>query len=168
MAERTSEKLMDAVADGAWWLLQHYVCRGYKNSQRGSGVGGIHTRHNAHQLYPVHPLKEHTSEQQAEERKPSVVIKMISPAQATLEQAQSELKKQKRGRRNPTRNNAHQLYPVHPLKEHTGEQQAEERKEKPSVVIKMISPAQATLEQAQSELKKQNKQKRGRRNPEST
>ena len=168
MAERTSEKLMDVVADGAWRLLQHYVCRGYKNSQRGSGVGGIHTRHNAHQLYPVHPLKEHTSEQQAEERKPSVVIKMISPAQATLEQAQSELKKQKRGRRNPTRNNAHQLYPVHPLKEHTGEQQAEERKEKPSVVIKMISPAQATLEQAQSELKKQNKQKRGRRNPEST
>ena len=101
MAERTSEKLVDAVADGAWWLLQHYVCRGYKNSQRGSGVGGIHTRHNAHQLYPVHPLKEHTSEQQAEERKPSIVIKMISPAQATLEQAQSELKKQKRGRRNP-------------------------------------------------------------------
>ena len=54
------------------------------------------------------------------------------------------------------------------LQEHTGEQQAEERKEKPSVSIKMISPAQATLEQAQSELKKQNKQKRGRRNPVST
>ena len=129
MAERTSEKFMDAVADGAWLLLQHYVCRGYKSSQRGSGVGGIHTRHNAHQLYPVHSLKEHTGEQQAEERKekPSVSIKMISPAQATLEQAQSELKKQneqKRGRRNPTRHNAHQLYPVHPLKEHTGEQQA--------------------------------------------
>ena len=173
MAERTSEKLMDAVADGAWLLLQHYVCRGYKSSQRGSGVGGIHTRHNAHQLYPVHPLKEHTGEQQAEERKekPSVSIKMISPAQATLEQAQSELKKQnkqKRGRRNPTGHNAHQLYPVHPLKEHTGEKQAEERKEKPSVSIKMISPAQATLEQAQSELKKQNKQKGGRRNPVST
>ena len=30
MAERTSEKLMDAVADGAWQVLQHYVCRGYK------------------------------------------------------------------------------------------------------------------------------------------
>ena len=121
----------------------------------------------------MHPLNEHTGEQQAEERKekPSVSIKMISPAQATLEQAQSELKKQnkqKRGRRNPTGHNAHQLYPVHPLKEHTGERQAEERKEKPSVSIKMISPAQATLEQAQSELKKQNKQKRGRRNPEST
>ena len=91
MAERTSEKLTDAVADGAWLLPHHYVCRCYKSSQRGSGVGGIHTRHNAHQLYPVHPLKEHTGEQQAEERKekPSVSIKMISPAQATLEQAQS-------------------------------------------------------------------------------
>ena len=173
MAERTSEKLTDAVADGAWLLPHHYVCRCYKSSQRGSGVGGIHTRHNAHQLYPVHPLKEHTGEQQAEERKekPSVSIKIISPAQATLEQAQSELKKQnkqKRGRRNRTGHNAHQLYPVHPLKEHTGERQAEERKEKPSISIKMISPAQATLEQAQSELKKQNKQKRGRRNPVST
>ena len=88
IAERTSEKLADAVTDGAWRLLQHYVCRGYKNSQRGSGVGGIHTRHNAHQLYPVHPLKEHTGEQQqqqAEERKPRISLKMISPAQATLE-----------------------------------------------------------------------------------
>ena len=106
MAERTSEKLMNAVADGAWLLLQHYVCRGYKTSQRGSGVGGIHTRHNAHQLYPVHPLKEHKGEQQAEERKekPCVSIKMISPAKATLEQAESGLKnqnKQKRGWRNP-------------------------------------------------------------------
>ena len=106
MAERTSEKLMDAVAGGAWLLLQHYVCRGYKSSQRGSSGGGIHTRHNAHQLYPVHPLKEHTGEQQAEEgkEKPCVSIKMISPAQATLEQAESELNKQnkqKRGRRNP-------------------------------------------------------------------
>ena len=136
MSERTSQKLTDAVADGAWLLPQHYVCRGYKSSQRGSGVGGIYTRHNAHQLYPVHPLKEHRGEQQAEERKekPSVSIQMISPAQATLEQAQSELKKQnkqKRGRRNPTGHNAHQLYPVHPLKEHRGN----------------------------------NKQKRGRRNP---
>ena len=49
MAERTSEKLMDAVADGAWRVLQHYVCRGYR-TQRGSGVEGIHTRHNAHQF----------------------------------------------------------------------------------------------------------------------
>ena len=93
MAEGASEKLMDTVADRAWRLLQHYVCRDYRTSQRGSGVGGIHTRHNAHQIYPVHPLKEHTAEQQqAEERKPSVSIKMISPAQATLEQAKSELK----------------------------------------------------------------------------
>ena len=74
MAEGASEKLMDAVADGGWRLLQHYVCRDYRTSQRGSGVGGIHTRHNAHQIYPVHPLNEHTGEQQqqqeAEERKP--------------------------------------------------------------------------------------------------
>ena len=40
----------------------------------------------------MHPLKEHTGEQQAEERKPCVSFKMISPAQATLEQAESELK----------------------------------------------------------------------------
>ena len=93
MAEGALEKLMDAVADGAWQVLQHYVCRDYRTSQRGSGVGGIHTRHNAHQLYPVHPLKEHTGkQQQAEERKPCVSFKMISSAQATLEQAESELK----------------------------------------------------------------------------
>ena len=94
MAEEASEKLMDAVADGAWRLLQHYVCRDYKTSQRASCVGGFHTRHNAHQIYPVHPLKEHTGEQQqqAEGRKPRISLKMISPAQATLEQAKSELK----------------------------------------------------------------------------
>ena len=91
MAERTSEKLMDAVADGAWLLLQHYVCRGYKTFQRGSGVGGIHTRHNAHQLYPVHNKQVNNKQ-------------MVSPAQATLEQVECELKdqnKQKEGRRNP-------------------------------------------------------------------
>ena len=95
MAERTLEKLMDVVADGAWQVLHHYVCWGYKTSQRGSNVGVIHTRHNAYQLYPVHPLKENTCEQQqAEERKkkPCVSFKMVSPAQATLEQAESELK----------------------------------------------------------------------------
>ena len=93
MAEGASEKLMDAVADGSWRVLQHYVCRDYRTSQRGSGVSGIHTRHNAHQIYPVHPLKKHTGEQlQAEKRKPCVSFKMISPAQATLEQAENELK----------------------------------------------------------------------------
>ena len=55
---RMSEKLRDAIADGAWQLLQHFVCRDYKTSQRGNGAGGVHSRHNAHRLYPSHqPVK---------------------------------------------------------------------------------------------------------------
>ena len=29
-----SEKLRDVIADGAWQLLQHFVCRDYKTSHR--------------------------------------------------------------------------------------------------------------------------------------
>ena len=41
---------MDMAAKGAY---QHYVCRDYKTSQRGNGMGGVHHRHNAHRLYLI-------------------------------------------------------------------------------------------------------------------
>ena len=48
-----SEKVKQAIADASWQLLQHFVCRDYKTSQRGNGAGGVHSRHNSHRLYPM-------------------------------------------------------------------------------------------------------------------
>ena len=88
---RMSEKLRDAIADGAWQLLQHFVCRDYKTSQRGNGAGGVHSRHNAHRLYPSHqPVKS-----EAKKCEDKVTVRMVSPAQATVEQARSEAKQLK-------------------------------------------------------------------------
>ena len=86
------EKLRDAIADGAWQLLQHFVCRDYKTSQRGNGAGGVHSRHNAHRLYsiPSHqPIKSEAKPKKCEDK---VTVRMVSPAQATVEQARSEAK----------------------------------------------------------------------------
>ena len=47
-----SDKVKQTIADGAWQLLQHFVCRDYKTSQHENGAGGVHNRHNAHHLYP--------------------------------------------------------------------------------------------------------------------
>ena len=104
---------MDMAAKGAYQLLQHYVCRDYKTSQRGNGMGGVHHRHNAHRLYlipkmdqieHVKPDDEHVKPDD-EHVKPDddrsskcdkVTIKMISPAQATVEQAESEIRRRKK------------------------------------------------------------------------
>ena len=76
------EKLRDAIADGAWQLLQHFVCRDYKTSQRGNGAGGVHSRHNAHRLYPSHqPVKS-----EAKKCEDKVTVRMVRAAQATVEQ----------------------------------------------------------------------------------
>ena len=95
---------MDMAAKGAYQLLQHYVCRDYKTSQRGNGMGGVHHRHNAHRLYLIPKMDEieHVKKPSDDEHvkpdedRPSkcdkVTIKMISPAQATLERAESEAK----------------------------------------------------------------------------
>ena len=49
---------MDMAAKGAYQLLQHHVCRDYKTSQRGNGMGGVHHRHNAHRLYLIPKMDE--------------------------------------------------------------------------------------------------------------
>ena len=89
------EKFMDMAAKGAYQLLQHHVCRDYKTSQRGNGMGGVHHRHNAHRLYLI-PKMDEIEHVKPDEDQPSkcdkVTIKMISPPQATLERAESEAK----------------------------------------------------------------------------
>ena len=91
------EHFMDMAAKGAYQLLQHYICRDYKTSQRGNGMGGVHHRHNAHRLYLIPKMEEieHVKKPSDEDR-PSkcdkVTIKMVSPAQATVERAESEAK----------------------------------------------------------------------------
>ena len=92
---------MDMAAKGAYQLLQHHVCRDFKTSQRGNGMGGVHHRHNAHRLYLIPKMDEieHVKKPSDDDR-PSkcdkVTIKMISPAQATLERAESEAKRRKK------------------------------------------------------------------------
>ena len=97
---------MDMAAKGAYQLLQHHVCRDYKTSQRGNGMGGVHHRHNAHRLYlipkmdqieHVKPDDEHVKRDDDRSSKcDKVTIKMISPAQATVEQAESEIRRRKK------------------------------------------------------------------------
>ena len=93
------EKFMDMAAKGAYQLLQHHVCRDYKTSQRGNGMGGVHHRHNAHRLYLI-PKMEETEHVKPDEDRSSkcdkMTIKMISPAQATLERAESEIRRRKK------------------------------------------------------------------------
>ena len=99
---------MDMAAKGAYQLLQHHVCRDYKTSQRGNGMGGVHHRHNAHRLYLIPKMDqiEHMKKPSDDKHvKPDdhrsskcdkVTIKMISPAQATVEQAESEIRCRKK------------------------------------------------------------------------
>ena len=102
------DKFMDMAAKGAYQPLQHRVCRDYKTSQRGNGMGGVHHRHNAHKLYLISKMDaiEHVKKPSDDEHvkpnedRPSkcdkVTIKMISPAQATLERAESEIRCRKK------------------------------------------------------------------------
>ena len=101
---------MDMAAKGAYKLLQHHVCRDYKTSQRGNGMGGVHHRHNAHRLYLIpkmdeiehvkKPSDDEHVKKSSDDDRPSkcdkVTIKMISLAQATLERAESEAKRRKK------------------------------------------------------------------------
>ena len=93
---------MDMAAKGAYQLLQHHVCRDYKTSQRGYGMGGVHHKHNAHRLYLI-PKMDAFEHVKPDDDRPSkcdkVTIKMISPAQATLERAESEIRCRKKGRK---------------------------------------------------------------------
>ena len=71
-------------------------------------MGGVHHRHNAHRLYLIPKMDEivHVKKPSDDVKKPSdddrpskcdkVTIKMISPAQATLERAESEAKCRKK------------------------------------------------------------------------
>ena len=52
------EHFMDMAAKGAYQLLQHHICRDYKTSQRGNGMGGVHHRHNDHKLYLIPKMDE--------------------------------------------------------------------------------------------------------------
>ena len=89
-----SDKVKQAIADGAWQLLQHFACRDYKTSQRGNGAGGVHSRHNAHRLYPKNMTEfvKQPPDTPKEKCDGEFKIKIVSPAQATVEQAKSEAK----------------------------------------------------------------------------
>ena len=73
-------------------------------------MGGVHHRHNAHRLYLIpkmdeiehvkKPSDDEHVKKSSDDDRPSkcdkVTIKMISPAQATVEQAESEIRRRKK------------------------------------------------------------------------
>ena len=83
------ERFMHMESKGAYQLLQHYVCRDNKTSQRGNGMGGVNHRHNANRLYLISKMDEIEDVKKPSEKPSSkcdkVNIKMISSAQATVE-----------------------------------------------------------------------------------
>ena len=107
------ERFMDMAAKGAYQLLQHHVCSYYKTSQRGNGMEGVKHRHKAHKLYLIPKMEaiEHVKKPSHDEHvkpdgdRPSkcdkVTVKMISPAQATLERAESEIRSRKKEKKEP-------------------------------------------------------------------
>ena len=63
-------------------------------------MGGVHHCHNAHRLYLMPKMDEIENVKRLTEKPSSkwdkVTIKMVSPAQATVEQAESEIKRRKK------------------------------------------------------------------------
>ena len=83
---------------GAYQLLHPHVCRDYNTSERGNWMGMVHHRHNAHILYLIPKMDEieHVKKPSDDDRSSKcekVTIKMISPAQATLERAESKIRR---------------------------------------------------------------------------
>ena len=64
-------------------------------------MGGVHQRHNTHRLYLIPKMEEteHVKKPADEDQSSKcdkVTIKMVSPAQATLERAESEIRRRKK------------------------------------------------------------------------
>ena len=63
-------------------------------------MGGVHHSHNAHRLYLMPKMDEIENMKRLTEKPSSkwdkVTIKMVSPAQAIVEQAESEIKRRKK------------------------------------------------------------------------
>ena len=91
-------------------LLQYYMCgptrAGFRTNQRGNGLGGIHCARNSHKVIPLHIFEgtsqlgrgRHessvTNESQANNCSKPVVVKMVTPAQQSTEQARANLKRE--------------------------------------------------------------------------
>ena len=116
------KEFFHAAAEGGWKLLQYYLCgptRGFRASQRGNGLGGVHCARNSRRVVPLHIFRgisqqgrgrnEHSSVSAAEDEKEAktcpkpVVVKMVTPAQQSTEQAKSNLKRQAQEREEETR-----------------------------------------------------------------
>ena len=89
-----SQRLLDTLMDEGWKLVQKRVCKSYGQSQRGAGLGGVHSRRNTHTVYPLHSLGQEVTEPKPDSKDwcRNVKVRMVTPAQATVEQAESEAK----------------------------------------------------------------------------
>ena len=89
--------LVDKLMLESWKLLQQRVCRSYRNTQRGSGSGGVLSRCKGHHVYPLQSFVTTAAERAAGSEKKSgcksrpVSIKLVTPAAAAVTQAKKEL-----------------------------------------------------------------------------
>ena len=88
------QELLNQLMKESWKLLQNRICRNYRATQRGSGIGGILNRRNGHRMYPLQSLvtsenNENLSKERCKQN--PISIKMVTPAAATVTQAKQEL-----------------------------------------------------------------------------
>ena len=95
------KRFFQAAAEGGWKLLQYYMCgpKSFRANQRGNGLGGVHCAHNSHKVVPLNAFDGIAQRGNGQlnpttaSSEPPVVIKMVTPAQQTAEQANSNLKR---------------------------------------------------------------------------
>ena len=123
------KRFFQTAAEGGWRLLQHYMCgptRSFRANQRGNGLGGVHCARNSHRVIPLNAFdgvvqsglgpgpKRNEDRQLGQGPGPNrkedkacnarpVVIKMISAAQQTAEQAKANLKQEAEAIKNEAR-----------------------------------------------------------------
>ena len=108
------KRFFQTAAEGGWRLLQHYMCgpKAFRANQRGNGLGGVHCARNSHRVIPLNvfdgvnqrgrgPGPKRNEGKECNTR--PVVIKMVTPAQQTAEQADSDLKRKAEERKNSGR-----------------------------------------------------------------
>ena len=88
------QELLNQLMKEGWKLLQNRVCRNYRATQRGSGVGGVFNRRNGHRMYPLQALVTSESDGNLSKetcKQTPISIEMVTPAAATVTQAKQEL-----------------------------------------------------------------------------
>ena len=95
------QKFFKAALEGGWGLLQHYLCRPMPRDRHRNMTGGVLGNVFGSLQRPGVPLSLYTSTTQVGGNKKKntddkkICIQMLSPPEQTLQQAKSELKRER-------------------------------------------------------------------------